>query len=58
MAGRVHHRYYIFDTDNGFCGIAWNAAELRAFSFQPIVPTPRRASSYAALLRPSPISHR
>ncbi len=47
MAGRVHHRYYIFDTDNGFCGIAWNAAGITRFQ----LPTHSADATESLLLR-------
>jgi methylated-DNA-[protein]-cysteine S-methyltransferase len=48
--GQTAHHYLIFDTANGFCGIAWNDVGITRFQ----LPTESAAVTERLLLRRAP----
>jgi methylated-DNA-[protein]-cysteine S-methyltransferase len=47
MSGQAHHRYHVFGTDGGFCGIAWSDAGITCFQ----LPTSSADTTERLLLR-------
>ena len=56
--GRMAHRYLIFETANGFCGIAWNDVGITRFQLPTRTPTRPSEACCAARLAPNPASRR
>ena len=48
--GQTAHRYLIFETAGGFCGIAWNDVGITRFQ----MPTKSAEAAERALLRRAP----
>ena len=54
MLGQTAHHYLIFDTEGGFCGIAWNNVGITRFQ----LPTKSADAAERALLRRLPCAER